>query len=74
MEEFYADPMKSICEEDFLLRLSVSDNVPMEDIKNLICDTNWEEFFTSMMNSLDWMGNIEKVKILYLFIIFHCHG
>ena len=65
MEAFYADPMKAVCEDNFLRLLNMSDAVPVGDIQRSICDTDWEQFGQELMETMDWMGSMQKVGILY---------
>ena len=66
MEGFYADPMKSICEEDFLLLLNVSEKIPMDDIEKMICDTDWETFQMSIMDAFNWVTKMGEVRVYYI--------
>ena len=62
MDAFYQDPVKAICDNDFLLLLNVSDKVPMDEIQEMICDIDWVQYFEKIMETMDWMGVIQKVQ------------
>lgn len=61
MDAFYQDPMKAICQDDFLLLLNVSDKVPMDDMKRMICDIDWVQYFENVMETMDWMTVLQQV-------------
>ena len=59
---FYTDPLKAICEDGFLRRMNMPATVPVGDIERSICDSDWEKFGQELMETMDWMGTMQKVE------------
>lgn len=58
--------MADFCQKEVILKMSMPSYVPVDDINNMVCSTNWTEMIEDIVSTYDMMGPINEVILILL--------
>jgi hypothetical protein len=58
--------MADFCQKEVLLKMPMPSYVPVDDINNMMCTTNWTQMIDDIVSMYDVMGTITEVIFILL--------
>lgn len=54
------------CQKEVILKMPMPSYVPVDDINNMVCTTNWTQMIDDIVSTYDVLGPITKVILILI--------
>lgn len=54
------------CQKEVILKMLMPSYVPVDDINNMVCTTNWTQMIDDIVSTYDVLGPITKVILILI--------